>query len=134
MRVLIVTTLHFFDQACDEAQQSNSPRRCRQYCLHDVIFGTPNSVVGSVILLLDFSKSLFDFGNFRFLPGQFVVSSLAFLCKFHLSGRKLVEAAPGDRQGRMASGRTLSARRLHRDQHVETRRERRCLLQQAWDL
>jgi hypothetical protein len=31
----------------------------------------------------------------------------------------------------MASGRTLSARRLHRDEHGTARRERRCLLQQA---
>src|ERR1700730_9671569 len=34
----------------------------------------------------------------------------------------------------MASGRTLSARRLHRHQHVETRRECRRLLQQARDV
>ena len=32
----------------------------------------------------------------------------AVLRQFHLSGRKLDEAAPGDRQGRVASGRTLS--------------------------
>ena len=44
---------------------------------------------------------------------------------------KLVAAAPGDRQGRMASGRALSARRLHRHQHVETRRECCRLLQQV---
>src|SRR3984893_11709662 len=56
------------------------------------------------------------------------------LCKLHLSGRKLVEAAPGDRQGRMASGRTLSTRRLHRYQHVETGRECRRFLQQARDV
>ena len=41
----------------------------------------------------------------------------AVLRQFHLSGRKLDQAAPGDRQGRVASGRALSARRLHRHQH-----------------
>ena len=51
--------------------------------------------------------------------------SAAFLCKFHLSGRKQDKAAPGRCQGRMASGRTLSARRLHRHQHGAARRERR---------
>ncbi len=54
--------------------------------------------------------------------------------ELHLSGRKLEQAAPGGCQGRMASGRTLSARRLHRHQHVETRRECRRLLQQARDV
>jgi hypothetical protein len=38
-------------------------------------------------------------------------------CKFYLSSGKLVAAASGDRQGRIASGRTLSARWLHRHQH-----------------
>ena len=54
-----------------------------------------------------------------------------YLRQLHLSGRKLVEAAPGRRQGRMASGRALSARRLHRHQHGAARRECRRLLQQA---
>ena len=40
-----------------------------------------------------------------------------------LSGGKLDEAAPGDRQGRVASGRALSARRLHRHQHGATRQK-----------
>jgi hypothetical protein len=35
---------------------------------------------------------------------------------------------------RMASRRTLSARRLPCHEHGAARRERRCLLQQAWDL
>jgi hypothetical protein len=38
-------------------------------------------------------------------------------CQFQLSGRKLDEAAPGDRQSGMASWRALSARRVHRDEH-----------------
>src|ERR1700738_3670165 len=40
-------------------------------------------------------------------------------CELPLSSRKLDEATPGHRQGRMASGRSLSTRRLHRHQHVE---------------
>ena len=55
----------------------------------------------------------------------------ALLCELHLSGGKLDEAAPGRRQGRVASGRTLSARRLHRHQHGAAARECRRLLQQA---
>ena len=43
--------------------------------------------------------------------------------------RKLDEAAPGRRQGRMASGRTLSVCRLNRDQHGSARRKCRRLLQ-----
>src|ERR1700731_5246637 len=39
--------------------------------------------------------------------------SAALLCELHLSGRKLEETTPGDCQGRMASGRTLSACRLY---------------------
>ena len=39
------------------------------------------------------------------------------LCQFQLSGRKLDEAAPGDRQSGMASWRALSPRRVHRDKH-----------------
>ena len=54
-----------------------------------------------------------------------------FLCQLHLSGGKLDQAAPGGRQGRVASGRALSARRLHRHQHGAPGREGRRLLQQA---
>jgi hypothetical protein len=54
-----------------------------------------------------------------------------FYTNFTLSGRKLDEAAPGRRQGRMASGRTLSASRLRRHQHGAPGRERRRFLQQA---
>src|SRR5262249_11054553 len=43
-------------------------------------------------------------------------------------------AAEGHRQGRMASGRTLSPRRLHRDEHEPPGRARRCFLQQARDV
>jgi len=52
-------------------------------------------------------------------------------CQFHLSGWKLEQAAPGDRQGRVASGRALSARRVHRHQPVAPGRAGRRLLQQA---
>src|SRR5262245_12995331 len=38
-------------------------------------------------------------------------------CELQLSGRKLDQAAEGHRQGRVASRRTLSSRRLHRDEH-----------------
>jgi hypothetical protein len=55
----------------------------------------------------------------------------AFLREFHLSGWKLVETAPGDRQGRMASEPTVSARRLHRHQHDEATRQRCRFLQQT---
>src|SRR5262249_18468907 len=48
-----------------------------------------------------------------------------------LSGRNLDQAAPGDRQGRVASGRTVSARRLHRDEHEPPGRARGRVLQQA---
>jgi hypothetical protein len=41
----------------------------------------------------------------------------AALRELHLSGRKLDKAAPRRRQGRVASGRTLPAGRLHRHQH-----------------
>ncbi len=41
----------------------------------------------------------------------------AVLRQFHLSGGKLDQAAPGDCQSRVASGRACSARRLHRHQH-----------------
>jgi hypothetical protein len=58
----------------------------------------------------------------------------AFLCELQLPGRKLDEAAPGRRQGRMACGRALSARRLRRHQFGAARRECRRLLQQAPDL
>jgi Transposase DDE domain group 1 len=48
-----------------------------------------------------------------------------------VSGRKLDAAAPRHRQSGMASWRALSARRVHRHQHVEIQRECRFLLQQA---
>jgi hypothetical protein len=51
-----------------------------------------------------------------------------------LSGGKLDKAASRRRQGRMASGRTLHARRLHRHQLGEAGGECRRLLQQAWDV
>ena len=47
------------------------------------------------------------------------------------AGRKLDEAAPGDRQGRVASRRALSPCWLHRDEHEPPGRARRRLLQQA---
>jgi Transposase DDE domain group 1 len=53
--------------------------------------------------------------------------------QFQLSGQELDEATPGDRQGRMASGRTLPARRIYRDEHEPPGRTRCCLLQQARD-
>jgi Transposase DDE domain group 1 len=53
------------------------------------------------------------------------------LREFHLSGRKLEETTPGDCQGRMASGRTLSACRLYSHQHEPPGRARRCFLHQA---
>src|SRR5262249_17123395 len=39
------------------------------------------------------------------------------LCQFQLSGRNLDQAAEGYRQGPVASPRTLSPRRVHRDEH-----------------
>ena len=54
--------------------------------------------------------------------------------RIHLPGGKLDEAGPSDRQGRVASGRTVSARRLHRDEHEPPGRARRCLLQQTRDV
>src|SRR5262249_44623594 len=41
---------------------------------------------------------------------------------------------PEPRQGRVASRRTLSPRRLHRDEHEPPGRARRCFLQQARDV
>jgi hypothetical protein len=55
--------------------------------------------------------------------------SAPFLCELHLSSRNLDEAASRRRQGRMASGRTLPAPRLHRHQRGQATRERRRLLQ-----
>ena len=46
--------------------------------------------------------------------------------KLHLSGGELDEGAPGHREGRVASGRALSARRLHRRQHGAATGECRC--------
>src|SRR5262249_54914369 len=43
------------------------------------------------------------------------------------------QAAEGYHQGRVASRRTLSPRRLHRDQHEPPGRARRCFLQLARD-
>src|SRR5262249_37670780 len=55
-------------------------------------------------------------------------------CQFQLSGRNLDQAAEGYRQGRVASRRALSPRRLHRDEHEPPGRARRCFLQQARDM
>src|SRR5262245_43518702 len=55
-------------------------------------------------------------------------------CQFQLSGRNLDQAAEGYRQGRVASRRTLSPPRLHRDEHEPPGRARRCFLQQARDV
>src|SRR5499433_3581555 len=55
-------------------------------------------------------------------------------CQFQLSGPNLEQAAEGYRQGRVASRRTLSPRRLHRDEHEPPGRARRCVLQQARDV
>ena len=55
----------------------------------------------------------------------------AVLRQLQLSGGKLDQAAPGDRQGRVASRRALSARRLHRHQPVAPGRAGGRLLQQA---
>jgi hypothetical protein len=55
-------------------------------------------------------------------------------CQFQLSGRNLDQAAEGYRQGRVASRRTLSPRRLHRDEHEPPGRARRCFLQRARDV
>src|SRR6516162_3494844 len=52
-------------------------------------------------------------------------------CQFQLSRRNLDQAAEGYRQGRVASRRTLSPRRLHRDEHEPPGRARGRLLQQA---
>src|SRR6202022_2368920 len=57
--------------------------------------------------------------------------SAALLCELHLSSRELDKIPPRRRQGRMASGRTLSACRLYSHQHEPPGRARRCFLQQA---
>ena len=54
-----------------------------------------------------------------------------FHANFSYSSGKPDQAAPGDRQGRVASGRALSARRLHRHQLVAPGRPGCRLLQQA---
>ena len=79
MLVFVVVRKEAFHQVRDEAKQSNGARRCRWFGLHDFIFGIANGGGGRLLLRLDFSISspLFEFGNCRFLPGQFVVSSLA---------------------------------------------------------
>ena len=56
--------------------------------------------------------------------GRFEAQWLVIHREFHLSGRKLNQAAPGDRQSRMASGRTLSACRLYSHQHEKPGRAR----------
>lgn len=55
-------------------------------------------------------------------------------CQFQLSGGKLDQAAPADRQCRVASGRACSARRVHHHQPVAPGRVGRRLLQQARDV
>jgi hypothetical protein len=79
MLVFVVVREESFHRFRDEAQQSNSARRCRRFGLHNLIFSIPNSAVGGLLSRLDFSISnaLFDFGNFRFFSGQFGVSGLA---------------------------------------------------------
>src|SRR5215469_10098714 len=62
------------------------------------------------------------------------ISTAAVPCQFQLSGRNLDQAAEGYRQRRVASRRTLSSRRLHRDEHEPPGRARRCFLQQARDV
>ena len=52
-------------------------------------------------------------------------------CELQLSGRKLDQAAPGGCEGRVASRRTLSPRRLHRDEHEPPGRACGRVLQQA---
>ena len=54
-----------------------------------------------------------------------------FYANFTLSGGKLDPSAPGHRQSRVASGRALSARRLHRHQHGASRHKCRRFLQQT---
>jgi Transposase DDE domain group 1 len=54
-------------------------------------------------------------------------------CQFQ-PGRNLEQAAECYRQARVASRRTLSPRRLHRDEHEPPGRARRCFLQQARDV
>jgi hypothetical protein len=49
-----------------------------------------------------------------------------------LSGAELEEKPPGGSQGRVASGRTFPACRLHRHQSGAAGRARHCLLQSAW--
>jgi hypothetical protein len=52
--------------------------------------------------------------------------------KLRLSGAELEEAPASGRQGRVASGRALSARRLHRHQPDAAGGARRRLLQPPW--
>ena len=65
---------------------------------------------------------------------EFLEAGAPVACQFQLSGRNLDQAAEGYRQGRVASRRTLSPRRLHRDEHEPPGRARRCFLQQARDV
>jgi hypothetical protein len=77
--LIVVREIENLYQVRNETQQGNSASRCGRLGLHDFVFGVPNSAVGRVLLRLDFSisRALFDFGNFRFFPAQFVVSGLA---------------------------------------------------------
>ena len=86
--IVFVVRQGAFDQFRDETQQSDGARRRRRVRLHDFIFGIPNSALGKFLSRLDFSISnaLFDFGNFRFYSGQFVVSGLARKITFGLFG------------------------------------------------
>ena len=54
-----------------------------------------------------------------------------FYANFTYQAGSWTQAAPGDRQGRVASGRALSARRLHRHQPVPPGRAGRRLLQSS---
>jgi hypothetical protein len=67
------------NQFRDEAQQTNGASRCHRFGLHGFIFCIPNSAIGGFLSRLDFliSDALFDFGIFRFLQGQLVMSGLA---------------------------------------------------------
>ena len=57
-----------------------------------------------------------------------------YYANFTYQAASWTQAAPSDRQSRVASGRALSPRRLHRHEHEPPGRARRCLLQQARDV
>jgi hypothetical protein len=77
--LLVFVVAQKCNQFRDKAQQSNGARRCRRFGLHDFAFSIQNGGVCGFMSRLDFSISNtpFDFGNFRFLQGQFIVSGLA---------------------------------------------------------